>query len=94
MLTGVPPSEILDMDMTMFTALSEAAVDGATRWNQDTELLASLLEMLHAHYLLTARANGAKQTGKPMRVPRPGDRADNKPEPVSPAAFATFLRSQ
>ena len=94
MLTGVSPSEILDMDMTMFTALSEAAVSDAMRWNQDTELLASQLELLHAHYLLTARANGAKQTGKPMRVPRPGDNKSDKPEPVTPAAFANFLRSQ
>ena len=78
----------------MFDALSEAAVDDATRWSTDNELSASLLEMLHSLYLLTARANGAKQTGKPLRVPRPGDKAKAKSEAVSPAAFATLLRSQ
>lgn len=94
MLTGVSPSELLDMEATMFEALSEAAVSDATRWGQDTELLASLLELLHAHYLLTARANGAKQTGKPMRVPRPGDEAKKKNDAMTPASFAQFLRSQ
>ena len=93
MLTGVPPSEILDMDITMFNALSEAAVSDATRWSQDTELLASLLELVHAHYLLTAKANGAKQTGKPLRVTRPGEQPE-KTEAMTPASFATFLRSQ
>jgi hypothetical protein len=81
------------MDMTMFKALSEAAVSDATRWSQNTELLASTLELLHAHYLLTARANGAKQTGKPLRVPRPGDKITEK-EALTPASFAQFLRSQ
>lgn len=93
MLTGVPPSEIVELDVTMFNALSEAAVSDATRWNQDTELLASLLELLHAHYLLTAKANGAKQTGQPLRVPRPGDKSQEK-SAMSPASFANFLRSQ
>lgn len=87
------PNEIMDLDVTMFNALSEAAVSDATRWSQNTELMASILELLHAHYLLTAKANGAKQTGKPLRVPRPGDKPQES-QAMTPASFATFLRSQ
>jgi len=74
----------------MFEALEAAAVRREKQWTTERELLASILETLHALYLLTARANGAKNVGKPLRVPRPGDK---KPEPLSPGAFARMVRS-
>jgi hypothetical protein len=68
--------------------LERAVIRRQNAWTQERELLASILEMLHMIYLLTARANGAKNVGKPMRVPRPGD----KPKaPLSPREFALQL---
>lgn len=66
-------------------ALERAVIRRQGAWTQERELLASILEMLHMLYLLTAKANGAKSVGKPLRVPRPGD----KPKaPLSPREFA------
>jgi len=74
----------------MFAALEAAAVRREKQWTTDRELLASILETLHALYLLTARANGAKNVGKPLRVPRPGDKPK---QALSPGAFAQMMRS-
>lgn len=75
----------------MFEALERAAVRAEERWSTERELAAQTLELLHALYLLTARANGAKNVGKPMHVPRPGEKSTT---PVmSAAAFARELRS-
>jgi len=81
---------LTDEDGDVFEALEAAAVRREKKWTTERELLASILETLHALYLLTARANGAKNVGKPLRVPRPGDK---KPEPLSPSAFTRMVRS-
>lgn len=90
MLTGVPPSEFLD-DPFLMDALEEAAIQHQTRWTRQDELNASILEMLHSLYLLTARANGAKNVGKPIRIPRPGD--EKADAPISAGEFARMARS-
>ena len=68
--------------------MERAVVRRNNAWTQERELLASILEMLHMIYLLTARANGAKNVGKPLRVPRPTDKPKG---PVSPREFALQL---
>jgi hypothetical protein len=78
-------------DPVLMDALEEAAFRREERWTRQDELNASILEMLHSLYLLTAKANGARNVGKPMRVPRPGDKTN---EPVSPGDFARMVRSQ
>jgi hypothetical protein len=76
----------------MFEALERAAIRYETRWTTDRELAASTLELIHSLYLLTAKANGAKSVGKPMRVPRPGD--PDPAKPMSPAAFAAMVMAK
>lgn len=88
---GVPPTTIID-DAEMFDALEDAAVRQATRWTNSDELLASILEMLHAIYLLTAKANGAKNVGTPLKVKRPHQKVV-KPTAISPREFAQQTRS-
>ena len=86
----MPPSEFLD-DPFLMDALEEAALQHHTRWTRQDELNASILEMLHSLYLLTARANGAKNVGKPLRVPRPGD--ETADAQISAGDFARMARS-
>jgi len=80
----------MDEDADVFEALETAAVRREKRWTTEREMLASILETLHALYLLTARANGARNVGKPLRVPRPGDKPK---QAMSPGAFARMVRS-
>jgi len=44
---------------------------------------------LHSLYLLTAKANGAKNVGKPLHVPRPHDEVNQS---ISPRDFAAMMR--
>ncbi len=88
---GVPPDSITD-DPEMFDALEDAVIRHETRWSQSDELLASILELLHALYLLTAKANGAKNVGKPLHVPRPHEK-DLRPKAMTPREFALKSRS-
>lgn len=90
MATGLPPS-VFDDDPSLFDALEAAAVRDRGRWTRQDEFLASILEMLHALYLLTARAHGAKNVGQPLRIPRPGDE-DKKAKQISPKEFAAMAR--
>jgi hypothetical protein len=89
-LTGLPPS-VFEEDPVFFEALEAAAIRQQTRWTRQDEFNASTLEMLHSLYLLTARANGAKNVGQPLRIPRPGDE-EKKAAPMSPREFALMSR--
>lgn len=75
------------------SAMEDASIRHETRWTTDRELLASILETLHALYLLTAQAHGAKNVGKPLRVTRPGDEHRQKSRGISPREFALQMRS-
>lgn len=77
----------------MIEAMETAVVRRETRWTTQDELSAQTLELLHAHYLLTAKANGAKQVGQSLHVPRPHE-VREKPTAISPGDFARRLRSQ
>lgn len=90
MVTGLPPS-VFEDDPILFEALEAAAIRQHTRWTRQDEFNASILEMLHSLYLLTARAHGAKNVGQPLRIPRPGDE-DKKAAPMSPRDFALMAR--
>lgn len=90
MATGLPPS-VFENDYELFEALEAAAVSQMERWTRQDELNASILEMLHSLYLLTARANGAKNVGDPIRIPRPGDE-EKKAALMSPREFARMAR--
>lgn len=91
-MTGIPPSVLLEEEPDIFEALEEAVVRRETRWTTSNELSAVTAELLHSLYLLTARANGAKNVGKPMKIPRPGD-GSGKPKTMSPREFAMRARS-
>ena len=58
-----------------FDATAEAVRkrEEARAWTQTDELLASLIEIVHALYAVTLKANGSKAHVPPLRVPRPGD---------------------
>lgn len=92
-MTGIPPAVLLEEDPDMFEALEAAAVRRETRWTTGNELSATTAELLHALYLLTARAGGAKNVGKAMRIPRPGD-TPITPRTISPRDFAVEARSE
>jgi hypothetical protein len=66
-------------------------VERESRWSRQDELLAQVVDMLNALYVLTARAHGAKNVGKPHRVPRPGD-DEAKQRVMSPREFAMMAR--
>ena len=82
---------LLEEEPDAFEALERAAVRYEKRWTTEKELAACTLEMLHSLYLLTAKANGAKNVGKPLHVPRPGDEV-NSPA-LTPREFAQQIRS-
>ncbi len=80
---------LLDEEPDAFEALERAAVRYEKRWTTEKELAASTLEMIHSLYLLTAKANGAKNVGKPLHVPRPHDEVNQS---ISPRDFAAMMR--
>ncbi|MFZ9392579.1 MAG: hypothetical protein ACO28P_01365 [Ilumatobacteraceae bacterium] len=82
---------MLEQEADEFEALERAAIRHLERWSTEKELAAMTVEMLHSLYLLMARANGAKNVGKPMHIPRPGEKTGQLV--MSPAAFARELRS-
>ena len=70
-LTGIAPSELLAMDEGLFDALIDA-VD--KRWTRENELLATLVEVEHAHLLayLRVHSKSGARLPEPFRVERPG----------------------
>lgn len=72
----------------MYAALS---FELESYWPVQYELLAAILERMDALLVVTLKANGAKNVGKPVRVPRPhGDRI-KKPEAVG---FGEFMKNK
>ena len=80
---------LLEEAPDVFEALERAAVRYEKRWTTEKELAALTLELLHSLYLLTAKANGAKNVGKPLHVPRPHDEVNKM---ISPRDFAAMMR--
>lgn len=74
-------------------ALAERDTWEAETWTVERELMATLVEITHALLIVTLKANGAKNTGKPLRVPRPGSLdAGTSDEPMSMGQFAAMVR--
>jgi hypothetical protein len=72
----------------MLVALEWAVRRREERWTTDHELAATSIELTHALLLTTLRVNGAKNVGKPMHVPRPWDKAPEKPRMLTMGEFA------
>jgi hypothetical protein len=70
----------------MIVAL-EKAVRERDSWSRPLEMAALTAELTHAHLLATLRANGAKNVGKPLHIPRPWDK-----EKVKPIRMSEFVR--
>jgi len=73
-------------------ALAERDRSEAEAWTVERELLATLVEVTHALLIVTLKAHGAKNPGKPLRVPRPDAVGDARDEPVSASQFAAMMR--
>jgi hypothetical protein len=73
---NLPPSEIerLSESPATLDAVRRAHAD---RWSTECELLAGLYEMAHMQYIATLAAAGMKSRDlpKPIKVPRPYDKA-------------------
>jgi hypothetical protein len=65
--TGQPLDQVTRSDLVA-RAFNRAYQE---HWPVQTELLASILEHLSALLIVTLRAHGAKNVGKPITVPRP-----------------------
>lgn len=85
-MTGIPPA-VFEDDAELFDALEDAAIRNATRWTSSDEMLASILETLHALLRATVQLNGGRVTGAPLHVPRPHEE-QAKPAALSPREFA------
>lgn len=72
-------------------ALAERDQWEAEAWTVERELLATLVEVTHALLIVTLKAHGAKNPGKPIRVPRPGS-SDLPDAAVSISDFASMVR--
>ena len=79
--TGISPRELLALDAEMFDAVVEARSE---RWTTETELLASALELAHAHFLAFVRVNSKKSAKlpEPLVVERPGQKTEDVVEPT------------
>jgi hypothetical protein len=72
----------------MIVALEKAVRDRVAGWTPERELQALTAELTHAHLLTTLRANGAKNVGKPLHIPRPWD----KKASAKPISMGEFIR--
>lgn len=79
----------------MLATLEDAVAD---RWGPVEELLAQLVEQVHALTLITIKANTAKADRsrvdqiKPLRIPRPGQPLVEEPRnTMRPGQFARVL---
>lgn len=68
--TGISPRELLALDASMFDEVLQAV---ERRWSPELELSASLLEVVHAHFLNFVRVHSKKGATipKPLQVTRP-----------------------
>lgn len=71
----------------MIVALEKAVRSRLEGWTTERELLALTAELTHAHLLTTLRANGAKNVGRPLHIPRPWDK-----QAVKPISMGEFVR--
>ncbi len=101
-LTGVDPGFLLNLDEQQLAAVQEVAVEESRRrsWTNDTELLASVVDLLAA---ILARLNAGIPVGMvkklstpstPTRVKRPvwTDDPDDDTATVSPRDFFSMMR--
>ena len=75
----------------MLVALEQAVRDRFDAWSMDREIAATTAELQHASLLMFAKANGAKNVGKPFRFPRPWEQ-QKAAETVSMSAFARMAK--
>lgn len=86
-LTGIAPDALLDLSPSLWDAMVEAS---NARWGNAEELAAQQVEGIHALYVATLAAAGAKQLPDPYQVPRPWEEPQKKQKPrqVSFTEFA------
>lgn len=75
---GCSPESLLDLDLALFTETAKAVTDKRRReveegsWTQETELLATAVELLHAQLVSFIKANSKDAPDiEPLRIPRP-----------------------
>ena len=82
------PEDLLDLDLVLFDATVKAVGERerALSWGQSEELLATLIEVTHAHYQSFIQVNSKKgsNAGKPLRIPRPYDEDGSAPVSDTP----------
>jgi hypothetical protein len=72
----------------MIVALEQAVRRHHEAWTPSLEMATVAVELSHAHLLATLRANGAKNVGKPMHIPRPWE----KKSQVKTITMGEFVR--
>ena len=88
-MAGVAPGSLLDVETPVLAEYGKAVGEWQTRWSNDTELLASILEMLHTLVRVNLAAGGAKALPQPLEVPRPG-REKNGVKALTPQQLAVM----
>jgi hypothetical protein len=83
--TGQPLDQVARSDLVA-DAFARAYEE---HWPVQTELLAAILEHQSALLIAFLRANGAKNVGKPLRVPRPSSMRGTPAPPKVPQGLDT-----
>ena len=80
--TGLSPVAVAGLDARDYLALESSAAD---RWTWTEELLATLCELTHQLIGVQLARAGVKPP-RALRIPRPGESQERKPEPLRVSA--------
>lgn len=91
---GCSPEALLDLDLALFNETAKAVTEKRQReveeagWTQDTELLATACELIHAQLVSFIKANSSDPVSlEPLHIPRPArleSESESKELPVTP----------